>query len=60
MERWVANGVQLAWLIDGDAKTVYVYRKALAPKTRRAAAEIRGEGPVEGFILELAAIWKGV
>ena len=60
MERWVANGVQLAWLIDGDAKTVYVYRKGLAPKTRRAAVEIRGEGPVEGFILELAAIWKGV
>ena len=24
MQQWIANGVQLGWLIDGDAKTVYV------------------------------------
>lgn len=27
MEQWIKNGVQLAWLIDADHETVYVYRK---------------------------------
>jgi Uma2 family endonuclease len=43
MARWIANGVQLAWLIDGDAETVYVYRRGqpmriqtLAPPSPRS------------------------
>jgi Uma2 family endonuclease len=60
MEQWIANGAQLAWLIDGDARTVYVYRKGHAAKTHRGIAKLAGEGPVEGFVLQLAAIWKGL
>jgi Uma2 family endonuclease len=60
MEVWIANGVQLAWLIDGDHKTVYVYRKGRPPVTRRGIAEIAGEGPVEGLTLKLGAIWRGL
>ena len=60
MEQWIANGVQLAWLIDGDAATVYVYRKSHPMKTRRGINELRGEGPVRGFVLNLTAIWQGL
>jgi Uma2 family endonuclease len=60
MDLWIANGVELAWLIDGDAETVYIYRKGRAPKTRRHIAELAGEGPVAGFVLKLASIWEGL
>ena len=60
MERWIANGVELGWLIDGDARTVYVYRRGQTPKTRRNLKELAGEGPVAGFVLKLAPIWEGL
>jgi len=60
MELWIANGVELAWLIDGDAETVHVYRKGHMPKTRRHVAELAGAGPVAGFVLKLTPIWEGL
>ena len=60
MELWIANGVKLGWLIDGDAETVYVYRKGHPPRTRRHIPEIAGEGPVAGFVLDLGRIWAGL
>jgi Uma2 family endonuclease len=60
MEAWISNGVQLAWLIDGDHETVYVYRKGGHPEVRRGIQEIAGEGPVKGFVLELGRIWQGL
>jgi Uma2 family endonuclease len=60
MELWIANGVELAWLIDGDAETVYVYRKGHPLKTRRHIAELAGAGPVAGFVLKLTPIWEGL
>ena len=60
MERWILNGVKLAWLIDGDARTVYVYRKGHPAKTRRNIVEIAGEGPGAGFVLDLKRIWAGL
>ena len=60
MQHWIANGVQLAWLIDGDAQTVYVYRKGRPMRSRRGMSELAGEGPVQGFVLKLATIWQGL
>jgi Uma2 family endonuclease len=61
MRQWVANGVQLGWLIDGDARTIYVYRPGEAePEVLVGVGEIAGEGPVAGFVLPLEAIWKGL
>jgi Uma2 family endonuclease len=60
MELWLANGVELAWLIDGDAETVYVYRQGRPAKTRRHIQELAGEGPVAGFVLNLVPIWRGL
>jgi len=60
MEQWIANGVQLGWLIDGDNQTVYVYRKGRPPVTRRGVQELAGEGAVKGFVLKLDSIWRGL
>ena len=60
METWIANGVQLGWLIDADRETVYVYRPQRPVEIRRGISKIEGEGPVAGFTLALQSIWKGL
>ena len=47
-------------MIDGDARTVYIYRKDRSMRSRRGMVELKGEGPVEGFVLEMETIWKGL
>jgi Uma2 family endonuclease len=60
MEQWSSNGVQLAWLIDGDRETVYIYRPHRTMETRRGILKLAGEGPVKGFVLQLRTIWQGL
>jgi Uma2 family endonuclease len=60
MERWIKNGVELGWLIDGDHETVYIYRKGRSPVTRRRLQEIAADGAIKGFVLKLGAIWRGL
>jgi Uma2 family endonuclease len=57
MEAWIANGVQLAWLIDPYARRVHVYQPGAVP---RLESEIRiaGSGPIDGFILDLGEVWR--
>jgi Uma2 family endonuclease len=60
MEQWIANGVQLAWLIDGDAETVYVYQKDRPVEKKQGVLKLAGKGPVKGLTLQLRAIWDGL
>jgi Uma2 family endonuclease len=60
MEQWISNGVQLAWLIDGDKETVHIYRSNRPAETRRGILKLAGEGPVKGFVLQLRPIWQGL
>jgi len=58
---WLAEGVELAWLIDADRQTVHIYRAgASAGEIRTGIAEVAGEGPIAGFVLDLAEIWAGL
>ena len=57
---WIASGVSLAWLIDGDARTVTIYRPHLPPETRTNILTIAAEGPLAGFTLDLTDIWAGL
>ena len=57
MERWIENGAALGWLIDPYKKKVYVYQ----PEREAAAVSgnaIQGQGPVEGFTLDLDELWR--
>jgi Uma2 family endonuclease len=60
MEQWIANGVQLGWLIDGDRETVYVYRRSRPTQIHRGIAKLAGDGPVKGFRLQMRSIWQGL
>lgn len=58
---WLAEGVELAWLIDADRETVYIYRQGFAaPEIRTGITELAGEGPMAGFVLDLTDIWAGL
>jgi Uma2 family endonuclease len=50
MEEWMANGSQLGWLIHPPKREVHVYRQP-GVEILHGVDELRGEGPVEGFVL---------
>ena len=60
MDEWIANGVVLGWLIDGDAQAVYVYRRGKAMEKVTGVTSLPGDGPIVGFVLDLTAIWAGL
>jgi len=61
MQAWLAEGVDLAWLIDADHKTLYIYRAgATQPEKRTGITKVAAEGPVKGFVLNLKDIWAGL
>jgi Uma2 family endonuclease len=57
MEAWMANGCELAWLIDPRRKVVEIYRSGKAMEEQEGHSAVYGEGPVAGFVLELGRIW---
>jgi Uma2 family endonuclease len=57
MSDWITNGAQLGWLIDPYKRQVSVYRPGRSVE-QLAGDRIVGEGPVEGFVLDLARVWK--
>ena len=61
MLAWMAEGVELAWLIDGNNETVYIFRSGSQESEQRTGImTLAGEGPVGGFELDLADIWAGL
>jgi Uma2 family endonuclease len=57
MREWVDNGASLAWLVDPERRVVEIYRPGREPETLDNAATVAGEGPVEGFVLDLRPVW---
>ena len=58
MARWIDGGVEVAWLVDPVARKVEIYRRGDEPKkTISDSLSISGDGPVEGFILQLEEVW---
>jgi Uma2 family endonuclease len=52
MEAWMANGVEVGWLIDPEAKQVHVYVQGSETGVE-SGPSIAGSGPVDGFVLDL-------
>jgi len=57
MERWIANGAQLGWLIDPTRQAVTIYQVGREP-VESSALKLDGNGPVEGFSLDLGKVWR--
>jgi len=55
MRAWIANDVDVAWLVDPQRKVVEVYRQGREVEV--VADRVVGDGPVAGFVLELDRIW---
>ncbi len=60
MEGYIANGVKLAWLVDPIERTVTIYRPTRSSEMRTNPATVSGEGPVEGFVLNLESIFDPI
>lgn len=56
MREWMANGCRLGWILHPPKRESHVYR-ASGVQIHRGLTELPGEGPVEGFLLDLAPIW---
>jgi Uma2 family endonuclease len=57
MEMWIANGAEVAWLIDPERKVVEIYRPGDAPEVLHEPSSVQGSGPVAGFELVMARVW---
>jgi Uma2 family endonuclease len=57
MEFWMSRGAQLGWLIDPMRKLAMIYRPGQEPETLLKPEFLQGEGPLEGFRLEMKDFW---
>ena len=57
MRLWVANGAQVAWLVDPSRKVVEVYRVGREVEVVEGGSVVEGDGVVAGFVLELGRVW---
>jgi Uma2 family endonuclease len=57
MGRWMANGAQLAWMIDPIRKLAIIYRPGQQPETFHEPEVLEGDGPIAGFRLEMERFW---
>lgn len=58
MQEWMANGLQLAWLINPENQSVTVYKPDGTMQVNTGIDSITGEGPVAGFSLDLTSVWN--
>jgi Uma2 family endonuclease len=57
MQMWIANGADLAWLIEPIEKSVTIYRPGDEPEHLAHPTSVQGTGPIAGFELVMARIW---
>jgi Uma2 family endonuclease len=57
MEEWIANGTELAWLIDPERRVVEIYRPGAEVSIVSSPETITADPPVSGFVLDLRPIW---
>jgi Uma2 family endonuclease len=57
MDQWIANGAEVAWLIDPIDKTLTIYRPGDEPEHLAHPTSVQGTGPIAGFELVMSRIW---
>lgn len=58
MAEWMANGVNLGWLIDPFREVVLIYRPDREPEQLDKPDNLSGEDVCEGLEVDLERIWK--
>ena len=53
MERYIANGARLGWLIDPYRRQVHIYRPDAEPELLEDPETVSGEGVLPGFVFEV-------
>jgi len=56
-DEWIANGVELAWLIEPKTRRVTIYRPGQEAEVCEAPSSVRGTGCVAGFELVMDRVW---
>jgi Uma2 family endonuclease len=59
MQKWIANGVEAAWLIDPQRRVVEVYRAGVVAEVHEDPDSVEGTGCVNGFRLVMERVWGG-
>jgi Uma2 family endonuclease len=57
MEQWIANGVQVAWLIEPEDRRVTIYRAGKEAEVLEAPDWVVGSGVISGFEIDMARVW---
>jgi Uma2 family endonuclease len=58
MEFWMERGALLGWLIDPKRKLAMIYRSGQEPETFLQPEFLEGDGPIQGFRLEMREFWE--
>ncbi|GAB4024238.1 Uma2 family endonuclease [Spirosoma gilvum] len=56
MEKWLTNGVRLAWLVSPDEKLTYIYRPNQSVETKSFSETLLGDDVLVGFKTILSEI----
>jgi Uma2 family endonuclease len=57
MTEYIANGVELGWLIDPYEAAVYIYRSGEPVRRLENPTNISGDPILSGFVFNVAEIW---
>jgi Uma2 family endonuclease len=59
LEEYVAAGARLGWLLDPEARTIWVYEPGEAQPARVSdPLRVAGDPVLPGFALDVLAVWK--
>jgi len=58
MQMWIANGAEVAWMIDSQRKAIEIYRPGDSVEQLYDPSSVQGNGPVAGFELVMERIWR--
>ena len=58
MQAWLANGAQLAWMIDPRAGELSISRPAREPEVLLRPESVEAEEPIGGFRLRASRFWR--
>jgi Uma2 family endonuclease len=57
VDEWIANGAELAWLIEPKTRRVTIYRPGEEAEVLEDPSSVQGTGCVAGFELVMERVW---